>query len=55
MAEIVFKDLSFERDKDRIKVNFLRLFYTYLDEKSLEKIDFEASANRMPILGCIIP
>ena len=38
MGEIVFKDLSFEKEKDRIRVNFLKLFYAYLDEDSLKKI-----------------
>ena len=46
MAELVFKDLSFEKDKDRIKVNFLRLFYSYLEESSLKKIaPFEINKN----------
>ena len=38
MAELIFKDLSFEKDNDRIKVNFLKLFYFYLDEDSLNRI-----------------
>ncbi len=46
MAELVFKDLSFEKEKDRIKVSFLRLFYTYLEESSLKKIaPFNISKN----------
>jgi len=46
MAELVFKDLTFEKDKDRIKVNFLKLFYFYIQEDSLKKIaDFEISKN----------
>ena len=46
MAELVFKDLSFEREKDKIRVNFLRLFYTYLDEGTLRKIaPFEVNRN----------
>ena len=46
MAELVFKDLSFEKDKDRVKVNFLRLFYSYIDEDSLKKIaPFEIYKN----------
>ena len=36
MAELVFSDLSFEKEKDRVKVSFLRMFYTYLEENSLE-------------------
>src|SRR3989338_8389637 len=46
MAELVFSDLSFEKEKDRVKVSFLRMFYTYLEENSLEKIaPFEISKN----------
>ena len=46
MAELVFKDLRFEKEKDKVKVNFLKLFYFYLEESSLKKIaPFELSAN----------
>ena len=46
MAELVFKDLSFEKDKDKVKVNFLRLFYFHIDEDSLRKIGhYEISKN----------
>ena len=46
MAELAFNDLSFEKDKGRVKVNFLRLFYSYIDEDSLRKIaPFEVSKN----------
>ena len=46
MAEILFKDLTFEKENDKIKVNFLRLFYTYIDESSLKKISpFEICKN----------
>ena len=46
MAELTFKDLSFEKDKDKIKVNFLKVFYTYLEENSLRKIaPFEINKN----------
>ncbi|MBS3105781.1 radical SAM protein [Candidatus Woesearchaeota archaeon] len=38
MAELVFRDLSFEKDKGKVKVNFLRLFYTYLEEDNLSRI-----------------
>ena len=38
MAELAFRDLSFEKDKDRIKINFLKLFYSHLESSSLEKI-----------------
>jgi len=46
MAELVFKDLSFEKDKGKVKVNFLRLFYFYLEKESLEKIaPFDVNKN----------
>ena len=46
MAELAFRDLSFEKDKDRIKINFLKLFYSHLESSSLEKIaPFEISKN----------
>ena len=46
MAELVFKDLSFEKDNEKIKVNFLKLFYFYLDKANLTKIaPFEVNRN----------
>ena len=46
MAELTFKDLSFEKEKGKIKVNFLKIFYAYIDNKSLEKIaPFEVNKN----------
>lgn len=39
MAKITFQDLSFEEKEDKIKVNFLRLFYFYLSKKELRQID----------------
>jgi len=52
MAELVFNDLSFEKDKDKVKVNFLRMFYTYLEENSLKKIaPFEISRNSINFKG----
>src|SRR3989338_1549056 len=46
MAELVFKDLAFEKNEGKVKVNFLRLFYFYLEEASLEKIGhFEVKGN----------
>src|SRR3989338_963120 len=38
MAKLSFNDLTFEKDKGRIRVNFLKLFYCYLDEERLRKI-----------------
>src|SRR3989344_6275940 len=46
MAELVFKDISFEKGKGNVRVDFLRLFYTYLEESSLKKIaPFEVNKN----------
>lgn len=46
MAELVFKDLSFEKEKDRVKVNFLKMFYFHIDEDVLKKIGkYEISRN----------
>lgn len=46
MAELIFKDLSFGNDKDKVKVNFLKIFYFYLDENSLRKIaPYEINKN----------
>ena len=46
MAELLFKDLTFEKDNGRIRVNFLRLFYCDMEESSLKKIaPFEIRRN----------
>ncbi|MBI4452370.1 radical SAM protein [Candidatus Woesearchaeota archaeon] len=46
MAELIFKDLSFENENERVKVNFLRLFYFYLEKSQLEKIgSYELTKN----------
>ena len=46
MAELVFKDLNFEKENGRIKVNFLKIFYSYLEETSLQNIaPFEIGKN----------
>ena len=46
MAELAFKDLSFEKQDDKVKVNFLRIFYAYLDNESLSKIgSFDVNKN----------
>jgi len=56
MAKLNFKTLSFKDEGSNIKVNFLRIFYFYLDKESLEKIGkfkldknsitFETAENR---------
>ncbi len=46
MAELVFKDLRFEKESNKIKVNFLRMFYFYLENSKLQKIaPFEINKN----------
>ena len=48
MAELEFKDLTFEAFKDKIKVNFLKIFYFYLDKTALEKISkFKINKNKI--------
>lgn len=48
MAELEFKDLTFEEFKDKIKVNFLKIFYFYLDKTLLEKISkFKINKNKI--------
>ena len=38
MAKLEFEDISFEDKKDKIVVNFLRIFYTEIKKTELEKI-----------------
>lgn len=46
MAELVFNDLGFEKGKGRVRVNFLKLFYFYVEESSFKKIaPFEVNKN----------
>ena len=46
MAALKFEDLSFKPEKGRIKVNFLNLFYFYLDNSELEAISkFKITKN----------
>ncbi len=52
MAELKFKDLSFEDSKDKVKVNFLRIFSFHLDKTSLGKISkFEIGKNKISFRG----
>ncbi len=50
MVELIFQDLSFEEQKDRIRVNFLRIFYFYLSKKEIKKIDDFTIKKRSIIL-----
>lgn len=48
MAIIQFKDISFENFEDKIKVNFLKIFYFYLDKSLLNKISkFKINKNKI--------
>jgi hypothetical protein len=48
MAQLEFETLSFEGHRDRIKVNFLEVFYFYLDKAELSKISkFEVDKNKI--------
>ena len=38
MVELVFEDLNFKEDKDRIRVSFLDLFYFDVDKREFESI-----------------
>ena len=39
MAKLTFEDLSFEDKGDKIRVNFLRIFYFFVSKEDLENID----------------
>lgn len=48
MATLEFKDLSFEEKKEKIQVNFLRLFYFELDKAELREIaPFKINKNKI--------
>ncbi len=38
MTKLSFEDLTFKEEKDKIRVNFLKLYYFYLNKKDLKKI-----------------
>ena len=46
MAELSFKTLSFKQEGNKTRVNFLKIFYFYIDNKLLAKIgDFKIKDN----------
>jgi hypothetical protein len=48
MATLEFKDLSFKDCKDKIKINFLKIFYFYLNKSLLNKISkFKITQNKI--------
>jgi|TARA_B100001964_G_scaffold211924_1_gene247600 hypothetical protein len=48
MAELAFKDLSFEGKNNKIRINFLKIFYFYIDKSAFKKIgNFKINENRI--------
>ncbi len=46
MAELNFQDISFEQEKGKVKLHFLKMFYTYIDEEELRAIgDYTLDKN----------
>lgn len=46
MVKLTFQDLTFSEEKDKVRVNFLKLYYFYLEKKNLKKIsDFIVEKN----------
>jgi uncharacterized protein len=38
MAELKFQDISFEQEKGKVKINFLKMFYAYINDDELHAI-----------------
>ncbi len=52
MPKITFQDLTFKKKADKVRVNFLKLYYFYLDKKELAKIsDFIIAKNSITFKG----
>jgi hypothetical protein len=48
MAELVFKDLSFEEKDQKVRINFLKLFYFEIDKSLLKSIgNFKIDSNKI--------
>ena len=48
MAELAFKDLSFEEKDSRVRVNFLKIFYFDIEKTAFKKIgNFKISKNKI--------
>lgn len=48
MAELIFKDLSFEEKEEKVRVKFLKLFYFDIDKSVLESIgNFKIDGNKI--------
>jgi len=52
MAELTFQDLTFREEDEKVRVNFLNIFYFYLDKGLLNKIAaFKISSNAIYFEG----
>jgi len=52
MAELSFKTLSFKKEDNKTRINFLEIFYFYLDNNLLNKIGkFKAKGNSIIFQG----
>jgi len=52
MAELSFKTLSFKKEDNKTRINFLKIFYFYLDNNLLNKIGkFKAEGNSIIFQG----
>jgi uncharacterized protein len=48
MAELIFQDLSFEEKEERVRVNFLKIFYFEIDKSLLKSIgSFKIDSNKI--------
>ncbi|MFH1439501.1 MAG: radical SAM protein [Candidatus Woesearchaeota archaeon] len=48
MGEIKFRDIKFIQEKDKVKLVFLRIYYSYIDNLELERIgDFKADGGNI--------
>ncbi|MCH8004540.1 MAG: radical SAM protein [Nanoarchaeota archaeon] len=48
MAELIFKDLSFEEKDEKVRVNFLKMFYFEIDKSMLERVgNFKITDNKI--------
>jgi len=51
MAELVFKDLSFEEKYEKVRISFLKIFYFDIDKSMLKSIgDFKISKNKIEFI-----
>ncbi|MEK6948851.1 MAG: radical SAM protein [Nanoarchaeota archaeon] len=52
MAELTFKDLSFEEKEEKVRINFLKIFYLEIDKSLLESLGhFKAAGNKIEFSG----